>query len=101
MIASLPMYDWPEVRAATDAWWSGISRYLGVHIPLRRAKDHASLWRGPDLLFSQTCGYPFTHELRGAVQLVATPHYRAVGCHGPAYSSFIFAREKCSDLSSL
>ena len=36
MIASLPMYDWPEVRGATDAWWNGIARHLNVSIPLSR-----------------------------------------------------------------
>ena len=30
MIASLPMYDWPEVRDATDAWWHGLARHIGV-----------------------------------------------------------------------
>ena len=24
-IASLPMYDLPEVRRATDAWWAGLA----------------------------------------------------------------------------
>jgi hypothetical protein len=28
MIATLPMYDWPEVREATDAWWAGLARHL-------------------------------------------------------------------------
>ena len=45
------------------------------------------------MLFSQTCGYPFTHHYRGKLKLVATPHYDAKGCDGPRYSSFIFARE--------
>src|SRR6185437_2123523 len=26
--ASLPMYDFPEVRGATDAWWAGLARHL-------------------------------------------------------------------------
>src|SRR4051812_44825067 len=101
MIASLPMYDWPEIRAATDAWWSGIARHLGIDIPLQRVNEYASLWRKPDLLLSQTCGYPFTHGLRDAVQFVATPHYCAEGCTGAAYSSLIFAREKVEDLGTL
>src|SRR6185312_8107473 len=25
-VASLPMYDLPELRAATDAWWKGLAR---------------------------------------------------------------------------
>jgi hypothetical protein len=24
--AALPMYDLPELQAATDAWWAGIAR---------------------------------------------------------------------------
>lgn len=92
VIASLPMYDWPEVRDATDAWWKGIARRLGTDIPLTRQPDHAALWASRDLLFSQTCGYPFTHALAGRLALVATPHYAADGCEGPYYRSIIFAR---------
>lgn len=87
------MYDWPEVRDATDAWWQGIARHLGTDIPLTRAADHAALWARPDLLFSQTCGYPFTHGFAGRLSLVATPHYAADGCEGPLYRSLLFARE--------
>jgi ABC-type phosphate/phosphonate transport system substrate-binding protein len=101
MPVSLPMYDWPEVRAATDAWWAGLARHLGASGGLERAGDHAGLWLRPDLLFSQTCGYPFTHALCGKVQLLGTPHYRAEGCEGPRYCSIVFARERPGDLGSL
>ena len=94
MIASLPMYDWPEVRAATDQLWDGIARHLGTAIALTRGENYAALWTRNDLLFSQTCGYPFTHALAGKVTLVATPHYAVDGCDGPNYSSIIFAREQ-------
>jgi len=93
MIASLPMYDWPELREATDAWWGGIARHLGVAVGLDRRPDYAAVWLRPDLLFSQTCGYPFTHALKGKVRLLATPHYDADGCAGPDYCSMVFARE--------
>jgi hypothetical protein len=63
MLASLPMYDWPEIRSATDAWWAGIARHAGLGFPLTRVPDYAELWRRDDLVFSQTCGYPFTHGL--------------------------------------
>lgn len=92
-IASLPMYDWPEIRAATDAWWAGIARHAGAAAELMRGGDHRALWRRPDLLFSQTCGYPLTHEFRGKLKLVATPHYGVDGCDGPLYRSIVFARE--------
>jgi ABC-type phosphate/phosphonate transport system substrate-binding protein len=93
MIASLPMYDWQELRAATDAWWNGLRKHLGSGPDLARRADHAALWSDPQLLFSQTCGYPFTHAFKGRLKLVATPHYGADGCEGPDYCSIVFARE--------
>jgi len=93
MIVSLPMYDWPEVCDATDAWWRAIAGRIGVDCNLDRRPDYTSTWRERGLLFSQTCGYPFTHEFRGRLELVATPHYAVDGCQGPDYCSFVFARE--------
>src|SRR5262245_42537706 len=91
---SLPMYDWPEVAKATDAWARGISSHLGQEgTTLDRNPDYFSGWRRPDLVFSQTCGYPLTHEFRGRLTYIATPHYAVPGCEGPNYCSFIFARE--------
>jgi ABC-type phosphate/phosphonate transport system substrate-binding protein len=93
MIATLPMYDWPEVRSATDAWWEGLSRHMGAEVALLRSDDYAATWLRDDLLFSQTCGYPFTHGLTGKVKLVATPHYAVDGCDGAFYQSIVFARK--------
>ncbi len=95
MIASLPMYDWPEVRQATDRLWQGIARHLaangfrGVPESLERSGDPHARWRSADLLLSQTCGYPLTHALAGAVDLVATPCYRVRGAQGADYCSLI------------
>ena len=86
------MYDWPEVRGATEAWWRGLSRHLGVTTELDRNPDHFAAWRRDDLFFSQTCGYPFTHEFKGLLNYVGTPHYAVPGCEGANYCSFIFAR---------
>ena len=94
MTASLPMYDWPELRAATDVWWQAIALQVGSTEALVRCDNYAALWRRPDLLFSQTCGYPITHEFDGKLTLVATPHYGADGCAGPNYQSIIFARKQ-------
>lgn len=99
MIASLPMYDWPEVRDATDAWWHGLARHIGVAGELSRIEDYASLWRDPDLILSQTCGYPFTHAFRDRLTLVATPHYGVEGCQAANYCSMVFARH-AADLES-
>ena len=94
-LASLPMYDLPELRAATDAWWQGLARAFrreGIaDVPdgLDRRNHYAEVWTAPDLLFSQTCGYPLTHALAGKVTLVATPCYGTDGCDGPDYCSFV------------
>jgi ABC-type phosphate/phosphonate transport system substrate-binding protein len=93
MIAALQMYDWPEIRAATDAWWAGLARHSGVDMPLSRPEDFTAPWFSDDLYLAQTCGYPFTHVLKGRVKLVATPHYDADGCAGADYCSIVFARE--------
>ncbi len=80
--ASLPMYDLPEARRATDAWWQGLARELsrtGIeNVPgvLSREADTAALYRAPDLLLSQTCGYPLIHGLKGLLRPVATPAQR-------------------------
>ena len=98
MQASLPMYDWPELREATDAWWTALAaafRAEGIeNVPDRLTRDAGleALWGAPDLLFSQTCGYPLTHEWAGRLQPVATPHYTAEGCSGADYCSFLLVR---------
>lgn len=95
MTISLPMYDWPEIRAATDEWGGGILRHMGKDgARLDHDPDYFAGWRRSDMFFSQTCGYPFTHEFRGRLAYLATPHYRADGCEGADYCSFVFAREK-------
>ncbi len=93
MLASLPMYDFPEIKEATDSFWAAIAKAYGVSGGLTRDNNWTAPWRSPDLLFSQTCGYPFTHEYAGVLKYVATPHYDADGCDGPNYCSIIFARE--------
>ncbi len=90
--ASLPMYDWPEIREHTDAFWHGLAGYMGWKGELNR-QAYSELWKRQDLLFSQTCGYPFTHEFKDLLTYIGTPHYATEGCEGANYSSMIFARE--------
>jgi len=93
-IASLPMYDWPELRGATDAFWDAIRMKLDANgIPaarcLSRGASDDAYWTAPDLLLGQTCGYPLATSLKGKVRYVATPVYSVEGCEGPKYSSAI------------
>jgi ABC-type phosphate/phosphonate transport system substrate-binding protein len=94
--ASLPMYDLPELRRATDSWWQGLATAFrregleDVPAQLTRASCAEDLWQDSALLFSQTCGYPLATVLEGRVQVVATPRYACRGCDGgPFYRSFI------------
>ena len=93
--ASLPMYYSPETARASAALWHGLVRHLrragiaDVPDELIARPDLPDHWLSPDLLFSQTCGYPLTHALSGRVQLLATPCYDAPGCEGPSYCSIL------------
>lgn len=105
MIAALPMYDWPEIRWATDQFWEAIIQELagkGIDAPmsLSRNKEGLDLWLKPELLLSQTCGFPFKASLEGKVKLVAAPVYTVEGCQDHLYSSWIVVR-KDSDFQSL
>jgi ABC-type phosphate/phosphonate transport system substrate-binding protein len=93
VLASLPMYDLVETRSETDGFWAAVAEAYGAEGGLTRVDDFQSLWRTPELLFSQTCGYPYTHAFAGQLKYIATPHYTADGCEGPNYCSIIFARE--------
>jgi ABC-type phosphate/phosphonate transport system substrate-binding protein len=91
--ASLPMYDWPEFREHTNAFWAGFRRHSHLNIALDHESQYSDAWHQPELIFSQSCGYPFTHEFKGLLKYVATPHYVCEGCTGSNYSSFILARK--------
>jgi len=93
--AGLPMYDLPELHAATNAWWSGLARALrreGIEdVPdsLMRDLHTEDIWRCENLLLSQTCGYNMIDSWSSRLTYVATPCYTAPGCEGPLYSSVI------------
>ncbi|MEM8631420.1 MAG: PhnD/SsuA/transferrin family substrate-binding protein [Pseudomonadota bacterium] len=96
MIASLPMYDRPETRAAHDRFWHLIRSHLPSDIEaperLQRGSDPWTDWRHPDLFLSQTCGLPFRAELHKDLALVATPVHDLPGCPAGYYRSVLVAR---------
>jgi len=97
-VIALPMYDWPEVRGATDAWGAGLARHLrragfpDVPLGLERSGHYQDSWKSPQLLLSQTCGYSFANEFSTRLAAIVTPNYLVEGCDGPNYSSFIMVR---------
>lgn len=98
-LASLSMYVTPQPLAdATAELWSFLRRYLdeaglsGLPENLDTTVPYDEAWLHEDLLFSQTCGYPYVKRLRGKVRLVATPVYAHPGCNGPLMRSFVVVR---------
>ena len=96
MIASLPMYDWPEERAATDALFADLrARDLQDLLPptLSVPDDALAHWADPALVFSQTCWGPISLGLVDALVPLAQPDYGDVpGGQGPFYRSAVVAR---------
>lgn len=109
MISILPMYDIPQLRLQTDAFWEALASLLGElglkNVPehLCRTQDLNAAWLDPSLFLGQTCGYPFVTYLNGRVTLVAVPAYAAQGCEGAYYRSAIMVRRdmKIQNLSDL
>jgi len=105
------MYDWPEVRDATAELESALQGALVEALGLTPAQivawpeelDLAEAWSRPEVLLSQTCGYPLTHALDGRVRVVGAPHYAAPGCDGHRYCSHIVVRRDsgAGDLADL
>ena len=92
-VASLPMYDWPEVQGATDRLWRAIRDQLraeGIEAPdrLTRPADPATTWRDPDLLLGQTCGLPLVTTLP-ALTVVGAFDHRLSGTPPGSYHSVI------------
>ena len=99
-IAQLPMYDWPEVRAATDALWAKIHTALqkrGIASPdtLDREEATETTWLSPRLLLSQTCGLPLVQDLRDQVTVLGRFTYQDLSATGD-YHSVIVVRESDS-----
>jgi hypothetical protein len=68
-----------------------LARGIAVSSPSSPPADLLSHWRQPDLLLSQTCGYPLV-TLLPEVQTVGCFHYSAPGCEGIDYRSLLVAR---------
>jgi ABC-type phosphate/phosphonate transport system substrate-binding protein len=98
MIASLGMYDFGASVAANDRFWALIRdglRARGLAAPDALLRGEAAFWpawEAPDLVLSQTCGYPFRSRLHHRVTYVGTPDYGLEGCPPGHYRSIFVAR---------
>ncbi|NGZ86289.1 phosphate/phosphite/phosphonate ABC transporter substrate-binding protein [Duganella aceris] len=91
---ALPMYNLsPRLQQAWEGLLGDLLDNLDLHaeVELVRAPPLPEFWLRPDLLLSQTCGYPYMTLLREQVTLIATPAFDFPGCSGSDYSSVIVA----------
>ena len=59
--------------------------------------DLIGFWRSPDLLLSQSCGYPLATVLGDAVRVIAAAEFDWPGCSGVQYCSAIVVAEGAAD----
>lgn len=93
--ASLPMYDFDDLRRAHDTLWSAVAAALtgrSVPLALTHAADVHALWRSPDLVVSQACGWPLVAELAGKVRTIGTFSYHIPSAQDHRYRSRIVMR---------
>jgi hypothetical protein len=99
MIAALPMYDMPQVRAETGRLWASIRNALreaGFDAPEglnHKIEDPWPHWRDPKLTLSQTCGLPYSAKLAGHVTLLGAPDYELRDTPPGHYYSEIVVRK--------
>jgi ABC-type phosphate/phosphonate transport system substrate-binding protein len=92
-IAELLMYVAPEpIRQANERWLAQIVGRLGV--TRRHVEDLPllELWRSPQLLLTQTCGYPLMTALRGQVRVVGRPRYELADSTDGHHCSLLVSR---------
>ncbi|MFS2126958.1 phosphate/phosphite/phosphonate ABC transporter substrate-binding protein [Pseudomonas sp. Pseusp97] len=103
-IAELSMYTAPEViRNASEAWITHTLELLGVRRERWHDEDLHALFLTPDLLFTQTCGYPLMTALRGRVRLIGRPDFDLPHSAGGEHCSLLLVREdeQRNDLQAL
>jgi ABC-type phosphate/phosphonate transport system substrate-binding protein len=82
----------PRVREAQEQWLTRVLEILSATRLDAQALGLKQLWLSPQLLLTQTCGYPLMKILRGQVQVVGRPVYQLPHSAGGNHCSLIVAR---------
>lgn len=95
LFSTLPMYDFPELRAAHAAFAASVAARAGLAAPLRDAAPGplAPLYAAPGFVWGQTCGLPLATTLAPLrLVVLATPVHDAPHCEGPYHRSVLVVR---------
>ena len=98
MIASLPMYLFPETRSAHDEFWAAIRdrlRDFGIGAPERLNQDIEleEAWGAPDLVLGHICNLPWRAKFRDAVTVIGASDYGLEGCGPGEYRAVFVVRD--------
>ena len=97
MVASLAMYPFPALRAATNELWRAIRRNLGWGPDaLEWGIVTPQVWHHPDLLIAQTCGWPLVTQLVDSVVVVGTFDYEVDGSAEGTYHSVLVSSHEAT-----
>ena len=100
-VVALPMYN---VTPALALRWQALLHRVVALLHADGMSDRVTiledagtsltaLWERPDLLLSQTCGYPLMCHLPDTLQLVGAPVFDVPECDGATYRSVIVVSE--------
>jgi ABC transporter, phosphonate, periplasmic substrate-binding protein len=96
--ASLPMYNFSEMRSANARFWEAL-RGLLLESGVSDVPETLRFERAPvparleaEMLFSQTCGYPLETVFKGQALRLGAPVYDLPGCAGATHRAFFVVR---------
>jgi ABC-type phosphate/phosphonate transport system substrate-binding protein len=93
--ASLPMYNLPEMADRNTAFWEALSKEMRAEkLPdtppdLAFSRPAVPDAIGPEVLFSQTCGYPLQTIYSGQFAFLGVPTYDFPGCGPSTHRAFV------------
>lgn len=92
-IAELPMYVAPSaVQAANEQWLALTLQILGVEHRQRFDGPLDELWLHPQLLLTQTCGYPLKTRLGEQVRVLGRPCFELPDAENGRHCSLLIVR---------
>jgi len=97
-MVSLPMYFLPEMTETIATFYDELRSRLGQkgidtsEIAFDRDRRPVPDGIGPEVFFTQICGYPLFKRYRQQGRMLASPCYSFPGCDGPTHRAYFMVR---------